>query len=277
MRSSGVIDSTTGLGRHDHLCWAYTDRATFAGAARAFLADGVAIGQRVTYIGSRSTDALRHDLAGFAGMEELLASGAATVLRLDESYRVETESAQDEAYATATRDALDRGFTGLRVVADATDLVLDAAGRDAFIRYEHVIDRRMSAGLPFAAMCGYDRGRLGDDAVAELACVHPLHHGTTTPFHLFASGEGRLSIAGEVDALSASELERALLRVLSGTRPGTVDLDASRLVFADHRALLALDAAATTAGVAVHLAHPPPVLVRLVTLLRPRSVHLIDV
>jgi len=29
---------------------------------------------------------------------------------------------------------------------------------------------------PFSTLCGYDRGELGDEAVTEHACRHPLGH-----------------------------------------------------------------------------------------------------
>lgn len=277
MRSSGVVDATSGFGRHDHLCWSYDDRASLAEAARAFLAEGVALGQRVVYVGSRSTAALRDELVGLHDLDALLDSGAASIHTIEDRYRTTDRagSGQDDVYAEATRHALDLGYTGLRVVADATELVLDDAGRDAFVRYEHAIDRRMSAGLPFSAMCAYDTGRLGARTVAELACVHPLHRSGTTPFHVFADGDGdgRLAIAGEVDALGAADLRRALHRVLGDVAPGTVELEASRLDFADHRALLTLEAAAAQAGVELVLLDPPSVITRLTELLPLRSVR----
>jgi hypothetical protein len=77
-----------------------------------------------------------------------------------------------DTYLQATEQALSAGYRGLRVAADATDLARTRAQRDAFVRYEHLIDQGM-ADVPFSAMYAYDRRVLGE-AASELACAHPI-------------------------------------------------------------------------------------------------------
>lgn len=55
--------------------------------------------------------------------------------------RVELHGAVNARLA-ATREALAAGCSGSRMVADASELIRAPAQREAFVQYEHVIDRR---------------------------------------------------------------------------------------------------------------------------------------
>ena len=109
----------TGVGRH--LCWAFTDRAGFLDRARAFLAEGRAAGEQRRLVGA--------DLTGLDRFPAL--------------------PVFDPAAAMAA--ALAAGFTGLRVVVDATPLVRSPSSRADFAAYEHLVDRS-AADHPFSAV-----------------------------------------------------------------------------------------------------------------------------
>jgi anti-anti-sigma regulatory factor len=265
VRSSGTVDTSGGFGLSDHLCWAYDDRAELRDAAHHFLADGLALGQRIRYVGAATVEVLRGELEGFTDIDALIGSGAAEVVSLSDMYWSTAigPAEQVAAYADATSEAVAAGYTGLRVVADATELVLDPAGRDDFIRYEHLIDRSMADGLAFAAMCAYDVERVGE-VIGELECVHPVVNRSSLPFRVIAAGPAQLSIHGEVDAMYDAEFDTALRRVLYEL-PGTlVEVDCSALRFIDHRGLHTLDRAAHAAAVELHLASAPVVASRVV-------------
>jgi hypothetical protein len=140
MREVGLVDSARGLVSHGHLCWAYQDRAEFLARALECIADGIAIGQRVEYVGSGCVETLRAELAGLDGTEEAL--GGVGVSPVDDFYRfsghgdVVDPAAAVAAHVDATGKALAAGYTGLRVVADATAAVRTPEQRDAFARYE---------------------------------------------------------------------------------------------------------------------------------------------
>lgn len=148
-----------------------------------------------------------------------------------------------------------------------TDLLLTDRQREAFGRYEHLMDRSMVT-MPFSAMCCYDRAVIGDEAVADLACMHPSAREGASSFRVFAVEGADLGVAGEVDTLSADRFVRALRRAVppAGTE---VVIDASGLSFIDHHGLLALDAmgAATADGQTVVLEHAPPIAARVARLL----------
>ena len=178
MRASRAMDSVVGFGPQDHLCLAFDDVASFASQAEVFLADGLAQGLQVRYVTAGPVDeaaAVRERLV------EALPPGrehAVQISSIAGSYGLGQLISADEqvdTYAKCTSNALAAGFAGFRVAVDVTPLVGTAEQLDSFARYEHLIDRYM-CGHPFSAMCAYDRKVLGADAVAEVACMHPVSY-----------------------------------------------------------------------------------------------------
>jgi hypothetical protein len=141
-------------------------------------------------------------------------------------------------YSAATSAALVDGYTGLRVVGDATTLVLDPELWAAHAHWESVADRYMAKN-PMAALCCYDRRALPDEILSDLACVHRTSNGPASmaPFRVFAGREG-MCLAGEVDSFSAANLKRLLN---AATPPkGDLVLELDELEFIDHHGLLAV-------------------------------------
>jgi anti-anti-sigma regulatory factor len=226
------------------VCWRYERRDEFAVRAREFLAEGLAAGERVLYVGRDDVDTLTRQLCTTSVFDEGLRRGAVRVAALAATYPFEVvvePEAQVRNYAAATEEALADGFTGLRVAADATPLVRTPAQLTAFTRYEYLVDRYMTT-RPMSAMCAYSGAELDDEAIALLACLHPSASAGTAPFHLHApTGD---AVSAELDGaldLAARRLwplalERADLRPVAGS----VVIDATGLEFVDHRNLLAL-------------------------------------
>ncbi len=227
-----------GTASYGHVCLAYDSRAELETWAGDFLAAGEAAGERVWYI---AADTPSRPLP-FLPLAGTYRSGA-----------VVDPAGQVAAYTAATEDALAAGFTGLRVVADATPLVGTAEQLDAFARYEYRIDRYMR-DHPFSALCAYDRRVLGDPAIAQLACLH-AESTAAVPFRLHACppGEGTAALDGELD-LSADELLTATLRRADLTPAGAeVVLRARGLTFTDHRSLIRLHEYADGRGTTIVL------------------------
>ncbi|MFI5908225.1 MEDS domain-containing protein [Dactylosporangium sp. NPDC051541] len=244
MRQAGLIDSVEGLGRHDHVCWGFDSPDEYRRVAERFLAEALADGARVLFVGAADQASALKRAAGFA-------AGAADVHDVGfygDGGRFDP-IAQVRAYARATEAALADGYTGLRVAVDVTSLVGTDAERAAFAAYEHLADAYM-AGHPMSALCAYDRVQLGSAAVAELACMHPLARAGTTPMRLFASDEPGTTavLAGEVDLASHPLLCTALDRIPLRPVDGVVTLDARELTFIDHRSLLSLAARVRARG-----------------------------
>jgi MEDS: MEthanogen/methylotroph, DcmR Sensory domain len=211
MREHGVVSSAAGLGLHGHACWTYADDAELSRAADDYLADGARLGQRLLFVGPEEM---------FAHVDD------AECLPL--SAFVEPGQPTDpdrmlDIYTAATDEALAAGYTGLRVVAEVTELAADPGCQ---CRWESVADRFM-VERPLSALCCYDRRRLATEVVADLCAVHPVVN-EPVPFRIYATGDGLL-LEGEIDFFSTDALRR-LLPLTHGD--GVLDLSGAG--FIDH-------------------------------------------
>jgi anti-anti-sigma regulatory factor len=255
---------------YDHLCWAYDDPAVLDSRAMAFLAAGLAAGERVWLAAPGTPGSLTHRLGGLPGLADALRSGAARMVPVDDAYRREEvidPETQVRHYAAATADALADGYTGFRVAAEATSLVRTPAQRDAFTRYEHLIDRYMRVN-PMSAICAYDRRELGEPAIAELACLHPETNADVL-FRLHAADpdEGAVALAGELDPSNHRLFATALDRADPQPVDGRLVVDGTDLRFIDHRCLIHLGEHARHRGVTAVLRTTRTSAARLVELL----------
>jgi hypothetical protein len=230
-----------------HVCWSYDDYQPFDAYARDFLRAGLEAGERVWYVPGRHSAETAGWLAALAGGS--VRADAIRVVSFEQAYPsslIVDPVAQVAAYTTATEDALAAGFTGLRVVADATAFVRTDEQRHAFARYEYVIGRYLRTA-PMRAVCAYDRRELGDRAIAELACMHEASYAEGVMFQLHPGATAADAVLdGEVD-MSVEELfAGALRRTDLEPAGGEVVVDADDLDFIDHRSLLALQRYAET-------------------------------
>jgi anti-anti-sigma regulatory factor len=273
----GDSGASQSVGRsHSHLCWVFDDHADFRAAAVEFLADGLARGCRVRYIAAGDEETLRAELER---LEQARRPGAVEVLPVSGTYagteRCVDARTQVELYDADTRSAVADGFTGLRVAADATMLVRTPAQLDAFARYEHQVDRYITL-TPFSALCGYRRSELGDDTVAQLACLHPGGSAEQAPFRMHATPDADLALSGELDLTTVDLFAAAVDRAGLDDRGSEIVVDATGLDFADHRNLLVLERMADRYGQSVVLRtarHWPERLVAALGLTRVRVEH----
>ncbi|MGW4501845.1 MEDS domain-containing protein [Micromonospora sp. NPDC004336] len=255
----------------DHLCWSYEDPESLAAEAEGYLLAGLAAGERVWYVTPHAADPVVDRLHALPGFAAAVRRGAAAVIPLFSTYshgHVVDPPTQVAAYAAATDEALAAGHTGLRVVAEATEMVRTPAQLESFTRYEHLVDRYMRT-WPFSAMCAYHRRELGDRAVAELACMHPDTNAEDVLFRLYAVApdDGHAALTGELD-LSNHELFRtALDRADLRPTDGELVLSATGLRFLDHRALAHLGDYARRRNATAVLRTARPTAARLVDLL----------
>jgi len=121
------------------MCRVFDDPADFRAQAVEFLADGLARGCRVRYLGEGDVDTLRAEVAPL--LQRAHRPGAAQVLSMAGMHTASrgVDAATHVAmYAADTQAALADGFAGLRVAADSTGLVRTPEQLDAFARYDRV-------------------------------------------------------------------------------------------------------------------------------------------
>jgi hypothetical protein len=235
-----------------------------------FLAEGLVLGQQVCVVTTEKSPELIERLELFAGRRAGAVQSISVRERYSADYLIDPRE-QVNAYAEATERARAAGFTGLRVAAEATELVRTPEQRDAFAYYEHLADRYM-VDHPFSAMCAYDRRVLGGRAVAELACLHPQARPGATSFHLYAV-PGGVALRGELDLAGRSLLPYALDHVEMEAIDGEIVVDARGVRFIDHRSMLALAAHVRGRGASLVFRTSWPGAVRLVELLDLESVR----
>jgi hypothetical protein len=254
VRQAGLAEAARGFGPHDHLCWSYEDVGDLRPRVVEFLAEGLGSGQRVCYTASGPAEKLLADLGELPGVAAAIRRGSVRLVPVDDVRAdvVIDPGQQVDAYAAATDEALADGYTGLRVVADATPLVRLPEQLDAFARYEYLVDNYM-VDHPFSALCAYNRTELGHARIAQLACMHPVATPDATMFNLHATVDHGLALSGELDMSVRDVFSLALARTCPQPRDGVVRIDATLLSFTDHRSLLALEAYARQHDVTVVL------------------------
>ena len=265
------VSSVVGQGVPEgHVCWSYEDPAEFEARALAYLAEGLAAGERVWYVADDDRETLIRKVGAVPGFAAAMAVGAADVFSLGAAYAqgsVIDPEQQVRAYRAATEAALAAGYRGLRVTADVTAFARTPAQLDAFARYEHLIDRYMRTA-PMRAMCAYSRADLGDEAVDQVACLHPATNTDQPLFHLYAAdGTGGTALAGELDLANRQLLTTALHRADLRPAGDRLVLNAPQLRFIDHNCLIALRDYARERGADVVLRTPHRGMARLAGLL----------
>ena len=235
MRAHGLLEGPAGAEPADHVCWVYDEADSFGAVARRYLAEGLARGERLMYVGDRGTDPLREDAEPRLDVDGLLDRGALEILDVAAAYRrtgAMSPEAQWAFYETATRRAVADGYRGLRLVAEATPLAADPESRAALLRWEPVADEFIASGSGLSAMCAYEGGTLDDETLADLAARHPRAHCPVgnPPFRVWFDG-GTVRLGGEIDAVGAPRLSRVLATV--PVRPPAVVVDLSAVEFVD--------------------------------------------
>lgn len=268
VRSCGDPSEARGFGRHDHACLSYSSLDAVDRVLGTFVRDGLADGLRVVYAADEPlTEAVRRVERWVPEARSHVSRRALQVQAAADTYgagaAIDPE-AQVAIYAEATRRALDDGLAGLRVVADVTPFLADGRRLRAFARYEHLADRHM-ATQPMSAICLCDRTRVDAEAIAQLACRHPLHRRADAAFGLHATRDG-LALHGELDMSTLELLDGALADAAEPLRGSTLALDGRALRFLDHRSLRAVERYGEMCGGTIVLRGAPPVVQRLAEL-----------
>lgn len=207
MRDRGTRFECLRVRPHDHLAWVFSGSAAFVRLAEPFLAEGVALGERLMYVAADPNPAPLAGLAEVAGPRGLQVASIAEVYGPS---GVVDASSQRATFAQALADALAEGYTGIRVAADNTPLVTDEVRLAAWIRWEIVADRFMSDNN-VTGLCAFDSEKVAVDRLRHMASLHPLSSASSPvpQFRLFAD-TGQLRLEGEIDSFAVSQVRLAL-------------------------------------------------------------------
>jgi hypothetical protein len=230
-RPHGVVGSAAGLVPFGHLGWGYRDRRDFLRRAAEYLTDGLRERQFAVYVGSGTVQSLTAELTHVRqSMGEDTAGSPIEVIPARQFYAyvpntdVVDPEASVAARVAATERAIAEGYTGFRAVVDATCVARTKPQREAFRRFEFLIDEQMSR-FPVSALCAYDTTELGD--AAELVCLHPYVNAECVSYQIFATPDADVAVTGAVDAHRAADFIGALFTACGAGRRTSVTVDAS--------------------------------------------------
>ena len=231
-RDRGIRFEFLRMRPHDHMFWVFTGAREFAALAVPFLSEGAALGERLMYVAENPDP---------ADMMPLAASGAAHALQITSIAEVYgaggivDPAAQLATYAAALADAMAQGYTGLRVAAENTSMVIDEEQLKAWTRWEIIADRFIAEN-PVTGLCAFDKEKVDPGRLRHLATLHPLSSASSpVPQFRLYSEAGVLRIEGQLDSFAVTQLWLALENLPRGTQV-IVDLATARLM---SRAVLA--------------------------------------
>jgi MEDS: MEthanogen/methylotroph, DcmR Sensory domain len=244
-RSHGVTQAAAGFVQFTHLAWAYHHNEELAAHALEYAEDGIAAGEYVELVGLGSMEDLHGPLRRMtrsSTVRRALESGHAGIRDTAGFYQLAGEAVDPEASVArrvaALADARAAGLNGYRMVVDCTAAARTRQQRDAFARYEHLLDRQIIQE-PIAALCAYNVRALGLVPAAEMACMHPSASPRATPFHLYAEHDAGFGITGTLSDGSVP-LFLAALRRLGKPTGSELVIDAHSAAYIGRQAVAAL-------------------------------------
>lgn len=149
-----------------HSGWCFSGAMEFEGRVASYLAEGARRGERLMLVVD--------DPNPGAWPHVLLDRGELLIASTAETYgvaRVVDAASQRATFERVLEDALDAGFTGIRVAADNTSLIDRPDRLAAWMRWEGEADELMRA-RPVTGVCGFDRSRADADALSVVMGAH---------------------------------------------------------------------------------------------------------
>jgi MEDS: MEthanogen/methylotroph, DcmR Sensory domain len=206
-RSHGTRFEVLRMRPHDHIAWIFTGADEFAALATQYLAEGARLGERVMCVQDKLG---QHDLAELAGQVKPGALMVASVAEVYGESGIVDPAGQRAKYAAYVNDALEAGYSGLRVAADNTRLVANEDRLKAWIRWEFIADRFI-AESQITAMCAFNKQKVDVNHLRHLATLHPMSSASCPlPQYRLFSDSQNLYIEGEVDSFAVTQISLAL-------------------------------------------------------------------
>lgn len=245
-----------------------------------FLADGLALGERVVYFDDDGAAAsvLRRLAEDRVEVEGPMARGQLAVMPPEVTRAALRSSvAEVRGLVEATADAsVADGWAGLRLTGQF-HYGLERAGGVALWEYDLALDAALRSRPNARTVCFYDRTHYPEGAIAEMRGLHhtELHAPAVYDdglLRITRLGPCRAQIAGEVDFSNRPRLSKVVEAALDESvrdpdAPHRVELDLSSLRFLDVAGAVAL----------VHLAEAFPSTHRLVLRgVSPRVLRILD-
>lgn len=246
----------------------------------AWLATGLAAGERVVYFEDETAEVVLNRLADDrVPVRDAIADGQLVIVPTAQTRAaIATPVEQvEEMMVGQIAETAAQGWPGLRLSGESGSGLLAAGGLRRLVEYEIAVDRVLRTHPSARLLCRYDRRRFDDSAVAEMRAVHETELVSRAVYddnllRITRTGPAAARLAGEIDHSNRPQVRRLLETELdhalrAHAAPTDITLDLSSLRFIDVAGAVSL----------VHAAEEFPSTHRLVlTGVRPRVLRVLD-
>ena len=250
-----------------HTLVASENPVSSAEAIVPFLVEGVQARERVLAVLAPETrSAVMERLADRADVAALEADDA---IRGAEPGDVYPEAAFDAERQLArfremADEALDDGFSGLRVAGDITPLAVRHP--DDLLRWERTADA-FQARNPVTGLCVLDASAVEPRLVDAIDVLHAPTPTSRATFHVFSGLEPVVTFSGDLDATDVDLFATTLDAVGSGLFEADYVVDLSELRYISHQALTTLDGLGARLDSSIAIVNASPAVTRVIALL----------
>jgi signal transduction histidine kinase/ActR/RegA family two-component response regulator len=166
------------LRQGDHLCLIYDRAAEQMAALIPFLKRGLAAGERCLYLADGATTEMAERALAHEGidLDREKERGALVLLTRRDGFlqggRFDP-GAMTDLLRQAEQEALDDGFSGLRLASEMGWCLGEVPGAERFLEYEAMLNRFLD-GSRSIGLCQYERSRFSPRVVYEILRTHPF-------------------------------------------------------------------------------------------------------
>lgn len=174
----GPIKQISDIRPGDHLCCIYSTDEEHREVLTRFLLDGLKNHEKVFYIVDARTAETIMGYLKDAGLDvdSYLRTGQFSILTVSDSYMKDGVFDPDRMIAllsTETENALQEGYSALRVTGEMSWALGGLPGSERLIEYEHKLNT-FFPGSRCVAVCQYDRRRFDQDILLHVLMTHPF-------------------------------------------------------------------------------------------------------
>ncbi len=211
------ISTIDDIGRVTHTCLIPDSDDHLWEATAAYVAGGLAAGERVLYFENDTAELLLGRLADDrVSVAGALADGGLVIVPTEHTRRICAYPVADivELIRSQIVESASRGWPGIRIAGESREM-LPIGGLRKLVEYEMAVDVMLAAHPNARQLCRFDPHFFDDEAVAAMREIHPTELVTPalyddTLLRVTGSAATALRFAGEIDLSNRPQVRRVL-------------------------------------------------------------------
>ena len=175
---SSTTDPATAA-TQSHACLIYDDLAAYRSVAMNFIREGLSANEKCIFAIDHYTPQMIAEDFATAGLDLDAEQnrGRISIIHVPSIYQANGAFDPDEtilAWQQQTQNALEEGFSALRVVGEATFALDGQRGENNLIYYENRINADLFPHHPFRSLCVYDKSLYPPRIIKAVIKAHPV-------------------------------------------------------------------------------------------------------